>query len=247
MKRSIIVGNWKMYATNVADAYVIATAVRNNVADIKDIEVVLCPPDIWLSEVAAIIKKNPKIKLGAQNMYFEPDGAYTGEISPLMIKEMADYVIVGHSERREYFGESDLEVNEKVIAALKAGLIPIICVGERKKGLSATEPARELKEALDHVPKKYFKNIVIAYEPIWAIGTGQNADAEYVAKVATVLRELVTIDTPILYGGSVKSANISDYAERPELDGVLVGGASIRAAEFVKICKIWSEAKGLIK
>ena len=247
MKRSIIVGNWKMYATNVADAHIIATAVRNNVANIRDIEVILCPPAIWLSEVSGIIKRNPKIKLGAQNMYFEPDGAYTGEISPLMVKEMADYVIVGHSERREYFGESDLEVNEKVIAALKAGLTPIICVGEKKKSVSASEPVRELKEALMHVPKKYLKDIVVAYEPVWAIGSGLNADAEYAAKVAVALRELVTSDTPILYGGSVKSSNVKDYAARPELDGVLVGGASIRAAEFVKICKIWSEAKGLIK
>lgn len=245
MKRSIIVGNWKMYATSIADAHILATAIRNHVADIKDIEIILTPPTIWLSEIAQILGRGKKTQLGAQNMFYEPSGAYTGEISPLMVKEVADYVILGHSERREYFGETNLDVNEKTTAALKAGLCPIICVGEKTKGSTIGQPLRELQEALDHIPKKYYKDIVVAYEPIWAVGTGENADPAYVAKVATKLREVVNIHTPILYGGSVNSSNIAGYADRPEIDGVLVGGASVRAAEFVKICKIWSETKSL--
>ncbi len=245
MKRSIIVGNWKMYATSMADAHILATSIRNHVADIRDIEIILAPPTIWLSEVAQILGQNNKTRLAAQNMFYESDGAYTGETSSLSVKEVADYVIVGHSERREYFGETDLETNEKVIAALKANLVPIICVGEKAKGSVIGQPLKELQEAIASVPKKHYKNIIVAYEPIWAIGTGKNADPVYVAKVVTKLREIVNINTPILYGGSVNSNNIAGYADRPEIDGILVGGASVRAAEFVKICKVWSATKSL--
>ncbi|HLC43975.1 MAG TPA: triose-phosphate isomerase, partial [Patescibacteria group bacterium] len=188
MKRSIIVGNWKMYATSMADAHVLATSIRNYVADVKDIEIILAPPTIWLSEIAQIIGRSEKTKLAAQNIFYEPEGAYTGETSPLMIKEIANYVIVGHSERREHFGETNLEVNEKVIAALKAGLTPIICVGEKTKGSTIGQPLKELQEALDHIPKKHHPNIIVAYEPIWAVGSGENAEPDYVAKVATKLR-----------------------------------------------------------
>ena len=245
MKRSIIVGNWKMYATSIADAHILTTSIRNHVADIKDVEIILAPPTIWLSEIAQILKQSRKTRLAAQNMFYEPDGAYTGEISPLMIKEVADYVILGHSERREYFSETDLEVNEKVVAAIKAGITPIICVGEKTKGSTIGQPLKELQEALAGISKTHHKDILVAYEPIWAIGTGKNADPAYVAKVVTKLRAVVSVHTPILYGGSVNSSNIASYADRPEIDGVLVGGASVRAAEFVKICKIWSETKSL--
>lgn len=242
MKRPIIVGNWKMF-TKSADANILATTVRNNVTDLDGIEIILCPPAIWLSEVASIVGKGNRVKVGAQNMFHETEGAYTGEISPSMVKDVASYVIVGHSERREYFGESDMDVNEKVLAALKIGLTPIICVGERRKKGEISEPVRELKEALTHVPAKNYKDVVVAYEPVWAIGTGDDAGPEYVAKVTTKLREIVHADTPILYGGSVNSKNIEGYAKRPEIDGVLVGGASLRAAEFVKICRAWSLSK----
>lgn len=229
----------------MADAHILATSIRNHVADIRDVEIVLAPPTIWLSEIAQILGRGKKTQLAAQNMFYEPDGAFTGETSPLMVKEVADFVIVGHSERREYFGETDLETNEKVIAAIKAGIVPIICVGEKTKGSTIGQPLKELQEALAGVPKKHYKDLLIAYEPIWAVGTGENADPIYVAKVATKLREVVNIHTPILYGGSVNSSNIAGYADRPEIDGVLVGGASVRAAEFVKICKIWSDTKSL--
>lgn len=243
MRRPMVVGNWKMY-TEAADAHILATTIRNYVANIHGIEVVLCPPAVWLSEILSIVGRGGKIELGAQNMFYEPEGAYTGEISPLMIKDMAKYVIVGHSERREHFGETDLDVNEKVIAALKAGLHPIVCVGEKKKSVRyPIGVTNQLKQALSHVPKKHYGDIVVAYEPVWAIGTGENADPDYVVKVITSLREIVLRDCPILYGGSVNSKNVGGFGKRPEIDGVLVGGASLRAADFVKICSIWADNK----
>lgn len=243
MRRPMIVGNWKMY-TRASDAHILATTVRNYVAGISGVEVVLCPPAIWLSEIVSVVGRGGKIELGAQNMFHEPEGAYTGEISPVMIRDLAKYVIVGHSERREYFGETDMDVNEKVIAALKAGLSPIICVGEKKKSVKhPTAVVNQLKEALSHVPKKHYKDIVVAYEPVWAIGTGESADPEYAARVITELRQLVLRDSPILYGGSTNSKNTASFAKRPEIDGLLVGGSSLRAAEFVKMCSIWSEKK----
>jgi triosephosphate isomerase len=245
MKKSFVVGNWKMYLTSSADASVLTTTLRNNMPKIST-EVIIAPPIIWLSEVISILGKKGKIATATQNMFYEPEGAYTGEISPVMIKEMSDYVIIGHSERREYFGETNMDVNEKVIAALKAGLKPIICVGEKKKSLNAAQVVKELEEAIMHIPKRRFKDIIVAYEPVWAIGTGENADPAYVARVITKLREYVSNDTPILYGGSVKSTNIEGYAKRPEIDGVLVGGASAKATEFIKICQSWDEIKTLI-
>lgn len=247
MRRAMVVANWKMY-TDLADATVLATTVRNYVAGIGGVEVVLCPPSIWLTEISSIVGKGGRIKLGAQNIFYEPEGAFTGEISPLMVRDVANYVIVGHSERREHFGETDLEVNEKVIASLRAGLSPIICVGEKKKSTKyPSQPVNQLKEALSHVPKKYYKQIVVAYEPIWAISTqgdrNRNADIDHVIKVTAALRELVLRDSPILYGGSVNSSNAKIYAQRPEIDGALVGAASLRAADFVKVCQIWGENK----
>lgn len=246
MRRPMVIANWKMY-TDASDALILATTVRNNVASISNVEIVLCPPVIWLSDILSVVGKSGRVKLGAQNMFYEPEGAYTGEISPIMIKDVAKYVIVGHSERREHFGETELDVNEKVIAALKAGLYPIVCVGEKKRTKSYPgSVVRQLEEALSHVPKKYYKNIIVVYEPVWAISSeadSKNADPDYVAKIVTSLREIVLRDSPILYGGSVNSKNAGEYATRPEIDGILVGAASLRASEFVKICRIWSEGK----
>jgi len=229
-----------------ADALILATSIRNNVIDFEGIEIVLCPPAIWLSEIARVVPKGGKIELGGQNIYFEEEGPYTGEISPLMLKDIANYVIIGHSERREFFGETDFDVNEKVLSAVSAGLVPIICVGERKRKNNPSEPINELKNALEHLPKKFYKDIIVAYEPVWAISSksgGIGADPEYSAKIITKLREIVHFETPILYGGSVTAKNAESYAKRPEIDGVLVGGASLRATEFVKICRAWSLTK----
>lgn len=242
MRKPIIVANWKMY-TRAADAAVLATTVRNGLAKVEGLEVVLCPPVIWLSEIRKIIGRGSRIELGAQNIFYEPEGAYTGEISPLMVLDLARYVIIGHSERREYFGETNLDVNEKTIAALRANLAPIVCVGERRRKNNPKETVAELTEALTHVPKKRYEEITLAYEPVWAIGTGDNAEPEYAAAVLTLLREVIGPKSSILYGGSVNTKNIAGYADRPEIDGVLVGGASLRASEFVKICKIWQQRK----
>lgn len=243
MRRPMVVGNWKMY-TSATDANILATTVRNYAVHIDGVEIVLCPPSIWLTEVAMIVGRGGKIQVGAQNAYFETEGPYTGEISPMMIRDVARYVIIGHSERRQYFGETDLDVNEKVQAALKAGLSPIVCVGEKKKTVRGTDEAMtQLEKALEHIQKKYYSQIIVAYEPIWAIGTGENADPEYVAKVATGLRAIIGSESAILYGGSVKSGNVKPYSQRPEIDGLLVGGASLRASEFIKICSIWSQGK----
>lgn len=244
MRRPVVIANWKMH-TRASDAQILATTVRNGVAPIEGVEIVLCPPAIWLSEILSIVGHGGRIELGVQNMFHEPEGAYTGEISPLMVRDLAKYAIIGHSERREFFGEKDFDVNEKVISALKAGLVPIICVGEKKREKLPHEPLRQLKEALMHVPKKCFGEMIVAYEPIWAIGTGENADPEYVAKVVHYLREVGLNETPVLYGGSVNSKNVADYGKRPEIDGLLVGGASLRAAEFIKICSTWSKSKSM--
>lgn len=242
MRRPIVIANWKMY-TRAADAHVLATSVRNGVSRLEGVEVVLCPPTIWLSEIRGILGKG-KTKLGAQNLFYELEGAFTGEISPLMIRDLCDYVIIGHSERREYFGETNLEVNEKVIASLKAGLSPIVCVGEKRKSKAyPTGVVKQLAEALAHIPKKHYCDLIVAYEPVWAIGTGEQAEPEYAAKVITQLREVINRDAPILYGGSVNSKNAAGFAARPEIDGLLVGGASLRSAEFVKICTTWAKAK----
>ncbi|OQA02590.1 MAG: Triosephosphate isomerase [bacterium ADurb.Bin400] len=242
MRRPIVAGNWKMY-TRSADAHILATAVRNSVMNLEGIEVIICPPALWVSEVLAVVGRGGKIELGVQNMYFEAEGAYTGEISPLMVRDVAKYVIIGHSERRAYFGENNLDVNEKVLAALRSGLVPIICVGERKREGLPKEPRYQLEEALHRVPKKHYRDVIVAYEPVWAIGTGENAEPEYVAKVVSYLREVGLADTPVLYGGSVNSKNVEGYARRPEIDGLLVGSASVRAAEFASICQTWAKEK----
>lgn len=242
MRRPMVVANWKMH-TRASDAYILATTIRNAVAGIEGIEVVVCPPSIWLTEISDILKKDGKVNVGAQNMFYEPDGAYTGEISPLMIVDIAKYVIIGHSERRAYFNENDIIVNEKVIAAIKYGLSPIICVGEKTKTAPISDAVNQLNEALIHLPKNRYKDIVVAYEPVWAIGKGKVASMDHIVKAMIKLREAVGRDTPILYGGSVNIDHIGELAKSPEIDGVLVGSASIRATNFIKICQEWAEAK----
>lgn len=242
MRRPMVVANWKMY-TRASDAYILATTIRNSVARLDGVEVVVCPPMIWLSELSEILKRDGKVNLGAQNMFYEEEGAYTGEISPSMIRDVAKYVIVGHSERRAHFGETDFDVNEKVLAALKHGLSPIICVGEKTKTASLSDGADQLEEALAHVPKNHYKDIVVAYEPVWAIGTSNSASVEHAEKAVGKLREVIFRDSPVLYGGSVSPDTIGKFAKSPMIDGVLVGSASLRASVFVEMCKIWADAK----
>ncbi len=242
MRRPMVVANWKMN-TRASDAYILATTIRNAVAPIEGIEVVICPPAIWLGEVSEIVKKDGKVNVGAQNMFYEPQGAFTGEISPLMIVDLAKYVILGHSERRNYFYENDIIINEKVAAALKYGLVPIICVGEKTQSASLSDAVHQLEDALMHIPKNRYRDVVVAYEPVWAIGGAKVASIDHIIKAITKLREVVGRDTPVLYGGSVNETQIVDLGKRPEIDGVLVGSASLKAAGFINICRTWAEAK----
>lgn len=244
MRRPMIVANWKMY-TRPSDAYILATTIRNMVAPIEGVEVVICPPLVYLSEISDLIKKDGKVSVGAQNMYFEPEGPFTGEVSPLMIRDIAKYVIVGHSERRAHFHESDLIVNEKVAAALKYGLCPIICVGEHAKSAPLKIIVDQLEEALYEIPKNQYQNLVIAYEPVWAIGSGTAASLDHVVKVVTAIREVVGLKTTILYGGSVDEKEAVKFSKHHQIDGLLVGTASLRASVFINIVKNWSEAKNL--
>lgn len=242
MRRPMVVANWKMN-TRASDAYILAMSIRNAVAPIEGIEVVICPPSIWLSEVSDIVKKDGKVNVGAQNMFYEPEGAYTGEISPTMIVDIAKYVIIGHSERRNYFHENDIIINEKVIAAMKYGLVPILCVGEKSQKAPISDAVAQLEDALTHIPKNRYKDVVVAYEPVWAIGGSKVAGIDHIVKAMIKLREVIGRDSSILYGGSVNIDQIEDLGKRPEIDGVLVGSASLRLASFLKICTTWASSK----
>jgi triosephosphate isomerase len=211
---------------------------------IEGVEKVLCPPFVSLVGISMMLE-NSSIKLGAQNMYFEARGAYTGEISPLMLSELCEFVILGHSERRWYFEESDEIVNKKVRAALTNKLKPILCVGERLEENEAgkTEEVinRQMRGALNGIEP--VRDLVIAYEPVWAIGTGKAASGKQAAATIQFIRDIVrklwnesmAQDLRILYGGSVTSANVAEFISLPEIDGALVGGASLKADEFVGI------------
>lgn len=242
MRRPMVVANWKMY-TRASDAYILATTVRNMVHNIEGVEIVICPPFLWLSEISEMIKRDGRVNVGAQNMFYEDEGPYTGEISPAMIRDIAKYVIVGHSERRFHFHENDIEVNEKVIAALKYGLSPIICVGERTRNSPIRDALDQLKEALKHIKKSDFNNIVVAYEPVWAIGTLHEAPVDHTIKAIIALREIIGRESPILYGGSVNAEDVDNLSNKPEIDGLLVGSSSLRATTFIEICKKWSQTK----
>jgi triosephosphate isomerase len=246
--------------TNLSDALLLATSVKNGTEGLENIEIVLAPPFVWLYPMAETLHKvlGKRIKLSAQNLFWEDSGAYTGEVSGKMLNSMCQYVVIGHSERRQYLLETDEMINEKVHSALRNGLKPIICVGEnikmqedkKTRGRPKSDRLKgdilhQLSASLDRVPKKNIPNIVIAYEPVWAIGTGRAATGAYAASIINMLREKIfsmyDLDTAmqvrILYGGSVNSDNISEFIRQPEIDGVLAGGASLKAKEFIKMCR----------
>ena len=243
MRAPMIAGNWKMNTT-LAEAAALVREMKERLERIAGVEKVLCPPFLSLSLVKELLQGS-SIKVGAQNMYFEEQGAYTGEISPLMLCGICQYVILGHSERRQYFGETDEVVNRKVIAALAAGLTPILCVGERleeKKAKRTKEVVtRQVTWALQGIES--LNGMVIAYEPIWAIGTGRAATGKGANATISIIRETVAQlyskgiaqGIRILYGGSVAAANIADFIGQHEIDGALVGGASLKAKEFLTI------------
>ena len=245
----VIAGNWKMHKT-LAEAADLANALALSVGTAAGVDVVLCPPFTTLATVAAAIK-GTNIKLGAQNCHFEDQGAFTGEISPAMLKDLGvSYCILGHSERRQFFGETDAGVNRKARALYKHGIIPIICVGEtledREAGQTAAVVTAQIRGSLEGLPAdKMATATVIAYEPVWAIGTGKTATKEQAQEVHALIRNLLAsmytrdlaMQVPIQYGGSVKPANARELMEQTDIDGALVGGAALDAESFTGIVK----------
>jgi triosephosphate isomerase len=248
MRQSLVAGNWKMFKT-VAEARILIAELLPSLSVIQGIEIVLCPPFTSILSVAALVE-GTNLGVGAQNMHWEASGAYTGEIAPPMLTEFCKYVIVGHSERRAYFGETDANVNRKVKAAFEYGLAPIMCVGEslaeNEGGITDEVVIRQVKSGLDGVDPRSIGSLVIAYEPVWAIGTGRAATAEGAnAVIGGIIRkeiariygnELAQL-VRILYGGSVKANNAGEFFCYSDIDGALVGGASLKAAEFISIVK----------
>lgn len=246
----MMAGNWKMYK-NAAEAVELVRAIGNGMDNVKGVEVVVCPPFTALKSVATTIEYDKlEIGLGAQNMHWEDEGAFTGEISPTMLSQLdVDYVILGHSERRQLFGESDEIINKKLVAALSHNLKPIFCVGEtleeRDSGRTTDVVGGQVVKGLSGIGDGLSAKVVIAYEPVWAIGTGRVAEPEdandVIRHIRAVLASLYGNETAqairILYGGSVKPDNVSSLMEEPEIDGALVGGASLTADSFVRLLR----------
>ncbi|MFH1202676.1 MAG: triose-phosphate isomerase [Candidatus Omnitrophota bacterium] len=255
IRKPLIAGNWKMNK-KISEAIELANGIKREVFDLTDrVEVVLCPPFLALAEVAEIISDSD-IKLGAQDMFFKESGAYTGEVSAGMLKDVGcSYVIIGHSERRQYFSETNESVNKKLKAALKTDILPILCIGETlaerdaKKTFEVVEV--QLKAALDSINNEDMLKITIAYEPVWAIGTGKNATPQEAQEVHKYLRNLilkwynkeVAGNIRILYGGSIKPDNFKDIIAQEDVDGGLVGGASLETDSFVQLIKLSAYAQ----
>lgn len=244
----MVAGNWKMNKT-IAESRELVFQMLAGLRAVPGVEKVLCPPAMSLMAVRALLE-GTGIGLGAQNMYWEEKGAYTGELSPVMVKELCSHVIIGHSERRAYFGETDDTVNRKVKAAMQHGLTPIVCVGETlqeyETGKTREVVSRQIKHGLEGIDPAAAAGIVIAYEPVWAIGTGrassgENANGVLEGVIRPALMILFGVEASqairILYGGSVTAANAQEFFGQPEIDGALVGGASLKVEEFIAITK----------
>jgi len=251
MRVPMIAGNWKMNTT-VGEAVELVKEMHHELEAIDSVDKVICPPFISLATVRELIKGS-SIKLGAQNIYFEDKGAYTGEISPAMIADLCDFVIVGHSERRQYFNETGEIINKKVKAALKVGLKPILCVGERleenEAGRTSEVVTEQLRSSLAGIEN--LSGLIIAYEPVWAIGTGRAATGEQANETIGLIRRTISQkygkqvarDLHILYGGSVTTDNTAEFMRQPEIDGALVGGASLKPDQFLSIIRQTSEIR----
>ncbi len=251
MRTPIVAGNWKMNTT-LAGAGELTSALRDELARLASggrVEIVLCPPFISLARVSELVRGSG-IRVGAQNMYFEAKGAFTGEIAPTMLVGLAEYVILGHSERRQFFGETDELVNKKIHAALQHSLKAIVCVGENlqqnEAGATHTFVGGQVRAAVVGLKAEQVRGLVFAYEPIWAIGTGKpatGAGANAVIGItirgalADLYGEQVAQALRVQYGGSVTAQNAAEFMVQPEIDGALVGGASLKAEEFVAICQ----------
>lgn len=252
MRTPLIAGNWKMFKTHLEGMHLVQS-LNHELAehDFEKVEVAVCPPFTALRTIQTLIDSDRyRFALGAQNMWHENEGAFTGEVSPSMLKSLdCKYVILGHSERREIFGESDELVNNKVKAALAIGLVPIMCCGEtegeRDEGQTEPKVERQIRAGLAGLSKEQVSGMVVAYEPIWAIGTGKTATPDDAQATIAFVREVIGKQTDddvaaavrILYGGSVKSGNASALMKQPDIDGGLVGGASLEAGEFAAIVK----------
>lgn len=248
MRTPIVAGNWKMNKT-VAEARTLVYELLTDLKVVEGVQKVLCPPYIALSAVAELLK-DTDVSLGAQNLHWEAKGAYTGETAPNMVAEFCQYVIIGHSERRTYFGETDETVNKRIKAALGAGLIPIVCVGEtyeeNQAGRTAEVVTRQVNGALAGLDTSTVAGLIIAYEPVWAIGTGLASEPEPANQVIAEhirapIAKLFGVETAqavrVQYGGSVTAANAAAFFAQPDIDGALVGGASLKAGEFIAIVK----------
>ena len=246
MRTPFVAGNWKMNKT-VAEARALVSEMTPALRAVKGVEKVLCPPFMALVPVAALLQ-GTDIGLGAQDLYWEAKGAFTGQVSPGMVAEFCQYAIIGHSERRAYFGETDETVNKKIVAAFSAGLTPIVCIGETlseyESGRTAEVVSRQIRAGLKALPVNLAPKLVVAYEPVWAIGTGRAStavDANVVIRdhIRKPLAEMFGVETAqsirILYGGSVTAANAAEFFGQTDIDGALVGGASLKLDDFVRI------------
>ncbi len=248
MRKPFVAGNWKMNKT-VDQARQLVAEMVTDLNLVTGVEKVICPPFTSLLSIAAMLK-GTEIGLGAQNLHWEASGAFTGEVSPSMVAEFCGYVIIGHSERRAYFAETDEWVNKKTKAALGAGIVPIVCVGEtlgeNEAGKTAEVIVRQVLTGLKDIPSESASTLVIAYEPVWAIGTGKAANPQIANDVtgqiirpalAQLFGPYLTQNIRVLYGGSVTGANAAEYFSQAEVDGALVGGASLKPADFLAIVR----------
>jgi triosephosphate isomerase len=247
MRKKVIAGNWKMNM-DMNDTVALISELKNEIRNKNlNASVIVCPPFTNLDTASALIKDS-SIKLGAQNMYFEENGAFTGEISPSMLKSVGcEFVILGHSERRTIFGESDQVINKKIKTAVKHGLKPIFCIGEtleeREGGITFKVIEKQISNGLEGLSGTDLAELIVAYEPVWAIGTGRNATPRQAQEVHQFIRGLIAGQLSqsfadqlvIQYGGSVKADNASDLLSQPDIDGALVGGACLKADSFIKI------------
>jgi triosephosphate isomerase len=249
MRKNVIAGNWKMN-NDLSESQNLITKLTSGLSNLKiNCDVIICPPYTSLSEANSLIK-NTVVKLGAQNVYYEDNGAYTGEVSPQMLKSVGcEFVIIGHSERRTIFKESNETINKKIKKALGHGLKVIFCIGEtldeREKNITNDVIKKQVMEGLQDIDEKSIADMIVAYEPVWAIGTGKTATPEQAQDVHNFIRKLiedkysssVADDLTIQYGGSVKPDNAKELLSQPEIDGALVGGACLKAESFIDIIK----------
>lgn len=248
MRKPLIAGNWKMFKT-LEEVNTFAGDILKRINDVPAAEILICPPYVYIRDLVEALKSSP-VKVGSQNIYWEDSGAYTGEISGPMLKSIgAGYAIIGHSERRQYFSETDETVNKRVNAAFKSGLIPIVCVGEtlaqRESNKTFDVVETQVRNGLAGIDTKLAPSLTIAYEPVWAIGTGKTATPEIAQDVHGFIRKIlseafgadIATQIRILYGGSVKGDNIDALMAKEDIDGALVGGASLDAASFERIIR----------